>query len=144
MAFLWRVREVLRRCLSQKRIACGVSQDTCPMIMFMKIMTGLENSRVLNFKLYFHSWKRSGRSGQHVRNVFMIRKVFLYAFCTFLLSPLSCLAGTIIAPISTSLPNINQLTVTQCSGRNWVITKHARQPNTAVIKTYRNTGFSGL
>lgn len=75
MVCLWRVTEVLRRCLSEGHIACGVSQDTCPMIMFMKIMTGLgscrvlslENSWGLNFKLYCYPWKRAGRFGRHVR-----------------------------------------------------------------------------
>lgn len=65
MVFLWRVREVLGRCLSEGHIACGVSQDTCPMIMFMKIITGLgsrrvpslENSGGLNFKLYCYPGK---------------------------------------------------------------------------------------
>lgn len=75
MVFLWHVGEVLGRCLSEGHIACGVSQDTCPMIMFMKIITGLgscrvpslENSRGLNFKLYCYPWKRTGRSGCHVQ-----------------------------------------------------------------------------
>lgn len=69
MGFLWRVREVLKRCLSEGHIACGVSRDTCPMIMFMKIITGLgsrrvlslENSRGLNFKLYCYPWKKNWR-----------------------------------------------------------------------------------
>lgn len=77
MVFLWRVREVLGRCLSEGHIACGVSQDTCPMIMFMKIITGLgsrrvpslENSRGLNFKLYCYPWKRTGRFGRYVRDM---------------------------------------------------------------------------
>lgn len=41
MIFLWRVREALGRCLSEGHIACGISQDTCPMIMFMNVITGL-------------------------------------------------------------------------------------------------------
>lgn len=60
-------REALGRCLSEGHIAGGVSQDTCPMIMFMKIITGpgsrrvpsLENSGGLNFKLYCYPWKKS-------------------------------------------------------------------------------------
>ena len=86
MVFLWRVREVLGRCLREGHIARGVSQDTCPMIMFMKIITGLgsrrvpslENSRGLNFKLYCYPLKKKWRAWSPCpRNVCTMGKVSL-------------------------------------------------------------------
>ena len=86
MVFLWRVREVLGRCLREGHIARGVSQDTCPMIMFMKIITGLgsrrvpslENSGGLNFKLYCYPLKKKWRDWSPCpRNVCTIGKVSL-------------------------------------------------------------------
>lgn len=108
MVFLWRVREVLGRCLSEGHIACGVSQDTCPMIMFMKIITGLgsrrvpslENSGGLNFKLFCYPWKRTGRFGHHVQELSVqlarclcILTVNCKSRCSFLFSSLlfSCI-----------------------------------------------------
>lgn len=116
IVFLWRVREVLRRYLSERHIACGVSQDTCPMIMFMKIITGLgsrrvpslENSGGLNFKLYCYPWKRAGRFGRHAGDMSVqlarclcVLTVKCKSRCSFFLLSSSLVLDSVIAQIST-------------------------------------------
>lgn len=130
MVFLWRVREVLGRCLREGHIARGVSQDTCPMIMFMRIITGLgsrrvpslENSGGLNFKLYCYPLKKKWRDWSPCpKNVCTIGKVSLLtvkAGCLFSFLLFSSLTPalvfrSVIAQRSTSYANINQLTLTQ-------------------------------
>lgn len=102
-------------------------------------------------RFIFTPGKEMGRSGQQVRNVFMIRKVSLYAFCTFLLSLV--LSGwdynctdehKFTKHKSADCDTVERQVVPTCSGHNWVITKRVRQPNAAVIKTFRNARFSGL
>lgn len=75
-----------QRCLSEGHIAGGVSQDTFPMIMFMKIITGLwscwvpslENLESMNFKLYCSHWKTLGHI---VQNICTITEVSLCLSC---------------------------------------------------------------